>query len=204
MQEPREEGDGEESQATPTPWKPNEDFLKILVGMGISRVAAEKALFYTDNRSADLAAAWLFENSDADLDTSLAAEAGDQMDDSYGDAYKMAFVVNTSLDMGTGKLASQVAHAAIGMHRLLLQNENKYGEMVLNWSEYGETKIVLKGNSTQHLVDLERKALQLGLPTYLVQDAGRTQIAPGSTTVLCIMGRLDLVDQVTGTLKLLS
>lgn len=49
----------------------------------------------------------------------------------------MAFVVNMSLDMGTGKLASQVAHAAIGMHRLLLQNENKYGEMVLQWSEDG-------------------------------------------------------------------
>lgn len=42
MQEPREDGDGEESQATPTPWKPNEDYLKVLVGMGISRTAAEK------------------------------------------------------------------------------------------------------------------------------------------------------------------
>ncbi|GIX88471.1 probable peptidyl-tRNA hydrolase 2 [Caerostris extrusa] len=203
MQEPREDGDGEESQTTPTPWKPNEEFLKVLVGMGISRVAAEKALFYTDNRSADLAAAWLFENSEADLETSLAAEAGDNMEDTFGDAYKMAFVVNMSLEMGTGKLASQVAHAAMGMHRLLLQNENKYGEMVLQWSEYGETKIVLRGNTTQHLVELERKALCLGLPTYLVQDAGRTQVPVGSTTVLCVMGRLDLVDQVTGSLKLL-
>lgn len=203
MQEAREEGDGEESQATATPWKPNEEYLKILTAMGISKVAAEKALFYTDNRSPDLAAAWIFENSEGDLETSLEAEATERPDIAYGDAYKMAFVVNMSLDMGTGKLASQVAHAAIGMHRLLLQNENKYGEMVLQWSEDGETKIVLRGNTTQHLVDLERKALRLGLPTYLVQDAGRTQIAAGSTTVLCLMGRLDVVDQVTGSLKLL-
>ncbi|XP_015920354.1 probable peptidyl-tRNA hydrolase 2 [Parasteatoda tepidariorum] len=203
MQEPREEGDGEESQAAPTPWKPNEDYLQVLTGMGISAVAAEKALFYTDNRSPDLAAAWLFENSEADLETSLAAEAGISADSAYDDVYKMAFVVNTSLNMGAGKLASQVAHAAIGLHRLLLQNENKYGEMVLQWTEDGETKIVLRGNSTQHLVELERKALQLGLPTYLVQDAGRTQIPSGSTTVLCLMGRLDIVDEVTGSLKLL-
>ena len=45
MQEPREEGDGEESQATASPWKPNEEYLKILTGMGISRVAAEKVTF---------------------------------------------------------------------------------------------------------------------------------------------------------------
>lgn len=45
MQEPREEGDGEESQATASPWKPNEEYLKILTGMGISRVAAEKVKF---------------------------------------------------------------------------------------------------------------------------------------------------------------
>ncbi|XP_054707335.1 probable peptidyl-tRNA hydrolase 2 [Uloborus diversus] len=203
MQEPREEGDGEESHATPAPWKPNEDYLKILTGMGISKTTAEKALFYTDNRSPDLAAAWIFENSEADLETSLEAEADGRTENTYGDAYKMAFVINMSLDMGTGKLASQVAHAAIGLHRLLLQNENKYGEMVLQWTEDGETKIVLRGNTTQHLVELERKALRLGLPTYLVQDAGRTQIAAGSTTVLCLMGRLDVVDQVTGSLKLL-
>lgn len=42
---------------------------------------------------------------------------------------------------------------------------------------YRETKIVLRGNTTQHLVELERKALRLGLPTYLVQDAGRTQVS---------------------------
>lgn len=221
MDEPRGAADGQESPpesagaAAPVQsrgasaqrnWQANDAFMKVLMAMGISRNAAEKALFYTGNRSPDVAAAWIFENPDADLETPIDVDADEESDDGGGvlaELYKMVFVVNTELDMGTGKIAAQVAHATLGIHRLLLQDENKYGSMLLQWEEYGETKIVLKGNNTQQLVELEKKALKINLPTYLVQDAGKTQIPAGSTTVLCIMGRLDLIDQVTGCLKLL-
>jgi len=115
----------------------------------------------------------------------------------------MVFVVNSSLEMGVGKIAAQVAHAALGMHQILLQDETKYGDSLIRWFEFGETKIVLKGETTQHLIELEKKALELGLPTYLVQDAGKTQVKSGSTTVLCLYGQLDLVDKVTRSLRLL-
>lgn len=208
MDERREAGDGEESPpvATSRHWQPNKEYLKVLIGMGVSKNAAEKALFYTGNKSPDLAAAWIFEHQDMDLETPLEAEADDVTDEDsemLTEVYKMVFVVNTGLEMGTGKIASQVAHAALGIHRLLLQDENKYGDMVLRWEEFGEVKVVLRGDSTQHLVELERQAMSLNLPTYLVQDAGRTQIPHGSTTVLCIMGRIDIVDKVTGSLRLL-
>lgn len=49
----------------------------------------------------------------------------------------MVFAVNTELDMGTGKVAAQVAHAAIGLYRLLLQDEAKHANMLLLWEEYG-------------------------------------------------------------------
>ena len=39
-------------------------------------------------------------------------------------------------------------------------------------------------NLLPHRVDLTRKARSLGLETCLITDAGRTQIAPGSRTVL--------------------
>lgn len=89
------------------------------------------------------------------------------------------------------------------MHQLLLQDEGKFGDSLIKWFEYGETKIVLKGDTTQHLIDLETKSLEFGLPSYLVQDAGKTQVPIGSTTVLCIFGRVDIVDKVTGSLRLL-
>lgn len=52
--------------------------------------------------------------------------------------------------------------------------------------------------------ELASKALQRGLPAYIVQDAGRTQIAAGSQTVLAIgPGPKSVIDSVTGHLSLL-
>lgn len=51
--------------------------------------------------------------------------------------------------------------------------------------------------------DLMAKAKGKGLEVYLVSDAGLTQIAPGSNTVLSVFGRDEIVNQVTGKLKLL-
>lgn len=53
-------------------------------------------------------------------------------------------------------------------------------------------------------MSLESQARSLRLPTYMVADAGRTQIAAGSRTVLAIgPGPKSVIDQVTGHLKLL-
>uniref|UniRef100_A0A1E1X6T8 peptidyl-tRNA hydrolase n=1 Tax=Amblyomma aureolatum TaxID=187763 RepID=A0A1E1X6T8_9ACAR len=209
MEDERQAGDGEENPMSPklqpSRWTPNQHHLKVLMGMGISRNAAIKALYYTGNQGPDFAAAWIFENNDEDIDAPLdePLEESDTEDDDAPETYKMVFAVNMELDMGMGKIAAQVAHAAVGLYRLLLQDEAKHGNMLLLWEEYGETKIALRANSIQHLCDLEKKAVELNLATYLVQDAGRTQVPAGSMTVLAIMGRMDLVDQVTGGLRLL-
>lgn len=207
-------------------WKPNEELLSSLTQMGFSPVAAKKALYYTTNVSTEAAIEWIFENQNADLETPLEVElqrdphlaealgnlnmigtsaanthvADD--DDTDDDLYKMVFVVNAELSMGVGKIGAQVAHAALGLHRILLTHQAKYGESLLNWTEYGETKIVLKGETTEHLIDLEHRAIDAKLPCYLVHDAGKTQVKSGSTTVLSIFGSNKRVDRVTGTLKL--
>jgi len=54
-----------------------------------------------------------------------------------GSAYKMVFVVNAELCMGLGKTASQVAHAAIGLYRLLIDEQQRFGEMLLYWEQFG-------------------------------------------------------------------
>ena len=51
---------------------------------------------------------------------------------------------------------------------------------------------------------LARAAEDAGIFTYLVVDAGRTQIAPGSRTVLAVgPAPKSLVDKITGHLRLL-
>jgi PTH2 family peptidyl-tRNA hydrolase len=44
------------------------------------------------------------------------------------------------------------------------------------WEYQGQAKVVLKINSKEEILDLEQKARNEGLNTYLVQDSGRTQV----------------------------
>ncbi|XP_064118490.1 peptidyl-tRNA hydrolase 2, mitochondrial-like isoform X2 [Macrobrachium nipponense] len=64
-------------------------------------------------------------------------------------------------------------------------------------------QVVLKIDDEESMLDLASLAREVGLTVSLIQDAGRTQIAPGSRTVLGVgPGPVDLVDQITGHLKL--
>jgi PTH2 family peptidyl-tRNA hydrolase len=192
---------------------PREDLVQALVNLGVTRNAAVRALFFTGNYNADLAAAWIFENQDtpnidADFNEAFEISEGSSDDDveeylGGQGAYKMVFVVNMELGMGVGKVASQVAHAAIGLYRVLIEEQQRFGEMLLAWEQFGETKIVLKGNNAAQLSELAKKATTLGLPNYCIEDAGKTQVAPGSTTVLSVIGKIEDVNKVTGSLTLL-
>lgn len=53
-------------------------------------------------------------------------------------------------------------------------------------------------------MELISKAKALGIVYYLVRDAGRTQIAAGSKTVLALgPAPKEILDKITGHLKLL-
>jgi len=128
--------------------------------------------------------------------------------------FKMVFVVNTSLDMGPGKTAAQVGHAALGVQRVLTIKSNKPGQIGQNkykvsttdlglWQDFGEKMVVVKGESTQHLKDLHLMAEDLDLPSFLVKDAGITQVPSGSVTVFGVFGEDEDVNKITGRLKLL-
>ncbi|XP_046650794.1 probable peptidyl-tRNA hydrolase 2 isoform X1 [Daphnia pulicaria] len=211
-------------------WKPNEEFVDILLSMGISRNVAERALLNTGNSSAEIAATWIFDHPDLTLpdipitvdeieklagSVSLENMNGDtggeeedeELPEDYDGPYKMVFVVNMELGMGVGKIAAQVAHAALGLHRELIDKEMEISKEcgpLSCWEDYdGERKIALKGENKQHLLDLMQKAKESGLLHYLVSDAGHTQVAPGSNTVLSIFGKESDVNEITGKLKLL-
>ena len=50
---------------------------------------------------------------------------------------KMVMVVNSELNMGVGKVGAQCAHAALGLFKTLLEDQSKYGEMLLSWEQFG-------------------------------------------------------------------
>ncbi|GFN99419.1 peptidyl-tRNA hydrolase [Plakobranchus ocellatus] len=115
--------------------------------------------------------------------------------------YKMVLIVRNDLKMGKGKIAAQCAHAAVGaVEKLAYENL----AAVRHWQRQGQPKVVLKVEDESSFFDLQKAARTQNLNTCIISDAGRTQIVPGSKTVLAVgPGPIVKIDQVTGHLKLL-
>ncbi|XP_020578897.1 peptidyl-tRNA hydrolase 2, mitochondrial-like [Phalaenopsis equestris] len=114
--------------------------------------------------------------------------------------FKMVLVVRNDLKMGKGKIAAQCSHATLGLYKKL---HNRAPKTLNRWEMCGQVKVVLRIESEEDMLVLQERAKSLKLPTHITIDAGRTQIAPNSRTVMAILGPADVVDDVTGGLKLL-
>ena len=114
-------------------------------------------------------------------------------------AVKLALVVRADIGMGRGKIAAQVAHAAVAA---VLANGSSRDFAA--WLAEGQPKVVLKVASAEQLAEVVRGAVAAGLPVELIRDAGRTQVEPGTVTC-CAVGPADSgrVDALTGALSLL-
>lgn len=115
--------------------------------------------------------------------------------------FKQVIVVRRDLKMGTGKLAAQVAHAAVmGADKA----RHVRPEWFKEWFTMGQAKVVVKVQSMEELIEVRKRAESLHLPVVQVQDSGITQIPPGTSTCIGIgPAPSDLVDRVTSDLRLL-
>ena len=115
--------------------------------------------------------------------------------------FKQVIVVRRDLGMGTGKIAAQVAHAAV---MAAVKTKDRKPEWFEQWFSMGQAKVVVKVTSMDELVGVRKRAESLHLPVVQVQDSGLTQIPPGTSTCIGIgPAPSDLVDKVTSDLKLL-
>lgn len=114
--------------------------------------------------------------------------------------YKMVLVVRNDLKMGKGKVAAQCSHATLGCFQKACEQAP---EAVDTWFTCGQAKVVCKCESADDLEELRLQAKRKGLTTCLIRDAGRTQIEPGSKTVLGIgPAPSKAINEVTKHLKL--
>jgi PTH2 family peptidyl-tRNA hydrolase len=103
--------------------------------------------------------------------------------------------------MGKGKIAVQVAHAAVTVAE---ETRKRHPEWWNRWFSEGQCKVVVKVNSQEELEDIEDRAKRLGLASAIIQDRGLTQVDPGTATCVGLgPGPVDLVDRITGSLPLL-
>lgn len=113
----------------------------------------------------------------------------------------MILGVRMDLKMDKGKIAAQCGHATLEAYRIA---KRKCPENVLMWQTLGQTKIAIKIPDETHLIQLADEARKLGVPAGVIQDAGRTQVAPGSRTVIGLgPAPIALIDQMTRQYKLL-
>lgn len=86
----------------------------------------------------------------------------------------------------------------------MAKSSNYWKKVLEKWHWEGTKKICVKVNTEQELIDIQKQAHTLGLPSYLVADAGHTQVAAGSLTV-CGIGPADKshIDIITKDKKLL-
>jgi PTH2 family peptidyl-tRNA hydrolase len=118
---------------------------------------------------------------------------------------KQVIVVRKDLNMRKGKLAAQVAHAA--MKWIFDNNESdKLGELSENkWATERFAKIVVSCDSEEELKSLMFKAEMANIDVYPIVDAGLTEFHGVPTLTCCAFGPdfSEALNEITGNLKLL-
>ncbi len=115
--------------------------------------------------------------------------------------YKQAIVVRTDLKMSMGKIAAQAGHAAVSAAEEARKNFSGWWKA---WIKEGQCKIAVRAESEQELLELQRKAKELKLPSALIVDRGLTELPPDTITCLGIgPAPSSQVDGITGKLHLL-
>jgi peptidyl-tRNA hydrolase, PTH2 family len=115
--------------------------------------------------------------------------------------FKQVIIVRRDLNMGTGKIAAQVAHAAVmGVEKVKASRREWFN----SWFAAGQAKVVVKVKNIGELMDVRMRAEELNLPVVQVKDSGLTQIPSGTITCIGIgPAPSELIDKVTFELKLL-
>ena len=115
--------------------------------------------------------------------------------------YKMVIVTRKDLNLSPGKLAAQVAHAAVDC---ALSTKKLKPKWFSSWKNEGAKKAVVKVDCLDDFFPLKEKAERLGIATIIIEDAGHTEIPAGTKTVLGLgPAPNNIISQVTGLLPLL-
>ena len=113
---------------------------------------------------------------------------------------KQVIIIRADLDMGKGKTIAQGAHASV-LGYMEAERANK--AIAKEWLDSGQKKIVLKLPDEESIKKMYEAFKFKKVPCALVNDAGLTQLPPGTITALGIgPWKSDEIDIFTSKLKL--
>ena len=99
------------------------------------------------------------------------------------DAPYMMLIVRRDAKMSAGKISVQCAHAAV---ECALACKKSSPRLFERWRNQGAKKICVFAEDLKELMGLHDEANHAHLTTHVVKDAGKTELAPGTVTVLGI------------------
>lgn len=112
--------------------------------------------------------------------------------------HQVVVVVNRDLHMSKGKVLSQFGHGIDSLHEKL----KDHPELAKAWRSNGSAKIALKGTQDE-INKICHDSKDMGLLYVRIFDAGRTQVKPGSNTVIVVgPATKQELEPVTGHLSL--
>ena len=129
---------------------------------------------------------------------------------------KQVIIIRKDLNMRKGKQIAQGAHASMKVildlmsanivdNKISLILDMESSSAMSDWLNGIFTKICVSVDSEKELVDIYEKAISLGIPSSLIEDAGLTEFngVPTKTAVAIGPGWNNEINQITGHLKLL-
>lgn len=115
--------------------------------------------------------------------------------------YKLVIVIRSDVDLSRGKLAVQVAHAAVAC---ALRAARSRPGLLRAWMDAGQRKVVLTVPGLKDLIALKKAADDLDILNDIISDAGLTEVPPGTTTCLGLgPEKENIINRLTGGLPLL-
>lgn len=115
--------------------------------------------------------------------------------------FKQVIIIRSDLKMSIGKIAVQAAHASVSSAE---ECKRINIEWFNQWFIEGQKKIVLKVQDLEELLKIYDKARSMKFPVALIEDAGLTELEPGTITALGIgPAPSEQIDKITGNLPLL-
>ena len=121
------------------------------------------------------------------------------------DTIKQVIVMRNDLGMRKGKMVAQGCHASISFLTRKIQSGHTMTYVEQKWVNDKFTKICVRVDSEQELIDIHNKALTYGMESHMITDAGLTEFN-GVPTKTCLALGPDYaskIDAITGHLKLL-
>lgn len=112
--------------------------------------------------------------------------------------WKQCLVIRSDVRMSCGKMCAQAAHAAIAAFQRADDGIKR------GWLAEGQKKVVLKAKDERTLYELKSLAEASGIAAALIEDAGLTELPPGTLTALGLgPAKGEELDKITGALPLI-